>query len=154
MKRINRGRFEQLRDRFEKQEFLAMMIPSILPPPTPWKLFVIAAGVFEMRLSTFLLAVFVGRVIRNLITAHPDHRIRAGDREHSRTIGDPAPGCPAGRAGSTPCPTGLLALADSVETTGQERPTRSRHGVGEASQVTGNPQSTARGKLREQLHGQ
>ncbi len=69
MKRINRGRFEQLRDRFEKQEFLAMMIPSILPPPTPWKLFVIAAGVFEMRLSLFLLAVFIGRVIRNLIIA-------------------------------------------------------------------------------------
>jgi membrane protein YqaA with SNARE-associated domain len=69
MKRINRTRFEQLRDRFEKQEFLALMIPSILPPPTPWKLFVIAAGVFEMKLSTFLMAVFAGRVIRNLITA-------------------------------------------------------------------------------------
>ena len=69
MKRINRARYEQLRDRFEKQEFLAMMIPSILPPPTPWKLFVIAAGVFEMRVSLFLLAVFVGRLIRNLITA-------------------------------------------------------------------------------------
>ncbi len=69
MKRINRVRFEQLRDRFEKQEFLAMTIPSILPPPTPWKLFVIAAGVFEMRVSNFLLAVFIGRVIRNMITA-------------------------------------------------------------------------------------
>jgi membrane protein YqaA with SNARE-associated domain len=69
MKRINRVRFEQLRDRFEKQEFLAMTIPSILPPPTPWKLFVIAAGVFEMKASNFLLAVFIGRVIRNMITA-------------------------------------------------------------------------------------
>jgi membrane protein YqaA with SNARE-associated domain len=69
MKRINRARYEQLRDRFEKQEFLAMMIPSILPPPTPWKLFVIAAGVFEMKVSTFLLAVFVGRVVRDMITA-------------------------------------------------------------------------------------
>ena len=46
-----------------------MMIPSILPPPTPWKLFVIAAGVFEMKVSTFLLSVFVGRVVRNMITA-------------------------------------------------------------------------------------
>ena len=69
MKRINRARYEQLRDRFEKQEFLALMIPSILPPPTPWKLFVIAAGVFEMKVSTFLLSVFVGRVIRDMITA-------------------------------------------------------------------------------------
>ena len=69
MKRIDRGRYEQLRDRFEKQEFLAMMIPSILPPPTPWKLFVIAAGVFEMKMMPFMLSVFVGRVIRYTITA-------------------------------------------------------------------------------------
>ena len=64
MKRIDRARYEQLRDRFEKQEFLAMTIPSILPPPTPWKLFVFAAGVFEMRIPAFMLAVFVGRIIR------------------------------------------------------------------------------------------
>jgi membrane protein YqaA with SNARE-associated domain len=69
MKRIDRARFEQLRARFERQEFLAMMIPSILPPPTPWKLFVFAAGVFEMRVSLFLIAVFVGRVVRDMITA-------------------------------------------------------------------------------------
>jgi membrane protein YqaA with SNARE-associated domain len=69
MKRVNRVRFEQLRDRFEKQEFLAMMIPSILPPPTPWKLFVFAAGVFEMRVAPFMLSVFVGRVFRDMITA-------------------------------------------------------------------------------------
>jgi membrane protein YqaA with SNARE-associated domain len=69
MKRIDRARYEQLRDRFEKQEFLAMMVPSILPPPTPWKLFVIAAGVFEMKVMPFMLSVFAGRVIRYTITA-------------------------------------------------------------------------------------
>jgi membrane protein YqaA with SNARE-associated domain len=69
MKRINRARYEQLRDRFEKQEFLAMLIPSILPPPTPWKLFVFAAGVFEMKTINFLLSVFAGRFIRYSITA-------------------------------------------------------------------------------------
>jgi membrane protein YqaA with SNARE-associated domain len=69
MKRIDRARYEQLRDRFEKQEFLALMIPSMLPPPTPWKLFVFAAGVFEVKISTFLLSVFAGRVVRDLIVA-------------------------------------------------------------------------------------
>ncbi len=69
MKRIDRHRFEELRDRFEKQEFLALMIPSMLPPPTPWKLFVFAAGVFEMKLAAFMLAVFTGRVIRFFILA-------------------------------------------------------------------------------------
>lgn len=69
MKRIDRARYEQLRDRFEKQEFLALMIPSMLPPPTPWKLFVFAAGVFEVKIGTFLLSVFAGRVVRDLIIA-------------------------------------------------------------------------------------
>jgi membrane protein YqaA with SNARE-associated domain len=53
LKRVNRERFEAMRTRFERQEFLAMMIPSMLPPPTPWKAFVFAAGVFEMRVPAF-----------------------------------------------------------------------------------------------------
>jgi membrane protein YqaA with SNARE-associated domain len=64
LKRINRARFEALRNQFEKQEFLAVMVPSLLPPPTTWKLFVFGAGVFEMRTLNFMLAVFVGRTIR------------------------------------------------------------------------------------------
>ncbi len=64
LKRIDRTRYEQLRNRFERQEFLALMVPSMLPPPTPWKLFVFAAGVFEMRTLPFMAAVFLGRLVR------------------------------------------------------------------------------------------
>jgi membrane protein YqaA with SNARE-associated domain len=67
LKRVNRERFDQLRVRFEKQEFLALAIPSALPPPTPWKLVVFAAGVFEMRVLPFMVAVFCGRLVRWLI---------------------------------------------------------------------------------------
>ena len=67
LKRINRQRFDQIRDRFERQEFLAVMIPSMLPPPAPWKVFVFAAGVFEMRVIPFMLSVFAGRMVRWLI---------------------------------------------------------------------------------------
>jgi membrane protein YqaA with SNARE-associated domain len=64
LKRVDRKRFERLRTRFENQEFLAMMIPSMLPPPTPWKACVFAAGVFEMRVVPFMLSVFCGRMVR------------------------------------------------------------------------------------------
>jgi membrane protein YqaA with SNARE-associated domain len=64
LKRIDRVRYEKLRDRFERQEFLALLIPSMLPPPTPWKLFAFSAGVFEMKLLDFMAAVFLGRLIR------------------------------------------------------------------------------------------
>ncbi len=69
LKRINRQRFEAIRDRFERQEFLAVMIPSMLPPPAPWKVFIFASGVFEMRVLDFLLAVFAGRAIRWFVLA-------------------------------------------------------------------------------------
>jgi membrane protein YqaA with SNARE-associated domain len=67
LKRVNRARFDQLRDRFEKQEFLAVMIPSMLPPPTPWKIFVFAAGVFEMKILPYMAAVAAGRFVRWMI---------------------------------------------------------------------------------------
>jgi len=67
LKHVNRKRFERMRTRFEEQEFLAMLIPSMLPPPTPWKAFVFAAGVFEMRVVPFMAAVFCGRMLRWLI---------------------------------------------------------------------------------------
>jgi membrane protein YqaA with SNARE-associated domain len=69
LKRINRQRYEQLRDRFEKQEFLAIMIPSMMPPPMPVKLFEIAAGVFEMKPLWFFGAIFLGKFLRFLLWA-------------------------------------------------------------------------------------
>src|SRR5215813_7096154 len=64
LKRIDEARLRRIRDRFEKQEFVALMVPAMLPPPTPFKLFVFSAGVFEMKFPAFLLAIFVGRMLR------------------------------------------------------------------------------------------
>jgi len=64
LKRINEARLQRIRDRFEKQEFVALMVPAMLPPPTPFKLFVFSAGVFEMRIPAFLLAIVIGRLVR------------------------------------------------------------------------------------------
>lgn len=67
LKRINRERYERIRDRFERQEFLAIMIPAMLPPPTPLKLFEFAAGVFEMKALPFILAIFCGKLTQFLV---------------------------------------------------------------------------------------
>ena len=64
LKRINEARLKRIRDRFEKQEFLALMVPAMLPPPTPFKLLVFSAGVFEMKFPAFLLAIVSGRLLR------------------------------------------------------------------------------------------
>jgi membrane protein YqaA with SNARE-associated domain len=68
-KRIPAERFEKIHGAFEKHPFWALMFPAMLPPPTPFKLFVLAASVSEMQFSHFLLAIFAGRFLRFLLLA-------------------------------------------------------------------------------------
>jgi membrane protein YqaA with SNARE-associated domain len=49
---------------FRRHGMLAVIIPSILPPPMPFKIFVLLSGVAKVRTPTFLLAVALGRGIR------------------------------------------------------------------------------------------
>jgi membrane protein YqaA with SNARE-associated domain len=51
-------------DRFRRYGLLAILIPSILPPPTPFKIFVLAAGVAKVRPFDFILAIAIGRGVR------------------------------------------------------------------------------------------
>ena len=64
VKRIGEARFKKIHASIERHEFLALMVPSMLPPPTPFKLFVLSAGVAEMRFTDFLGAIFLGRFLR------------------------------------------------------------------------------------------
>jgi membrane protein YqaA with SNARE-associated domain len=63
-KRMSPERFDKIHNSFERHEFWALMFPSMLPPPTPFKLFVLAAAAFEMNFWHFLLAIFSGRFVR------------------------------------------------------------------------------------------
>ncbi len=63
-KRISEERFQRIHRSFEKHEFWALMFPGMLPPPMPFKLFVLGAAVFEMRFRDFLAAIFAGRFVR------------------------------------------------------------------------------------------
>lgn len=68
-KRLSPERFEKIHRSFDQHEFWALMFPAMLPPPMPFKLFVLAASVFEMNFWHFLLAIFAGRFIRFMILA-------------------------------------------------------------------------------------
>ena len=46
--------------------FLSLFIPAILPPPMQFKVFVLAEGVFQVPLKTFVLALILGRGVRYL----------------------------------------------------------------------------------------
>jgi membrane protein YqaA with SNARE-associated domain len=68
-KRISEERFQRIHRSFEEHEFWALMFPGMLPPPTPFKIFVLGAAVFEMRFRDFLAAIFAGRFVRFLTLA-------------------------------------------------------------------------------------
>jgi membrane protein YqaA with SNARE-associated domain len=66
-KRISEERFLKIHRSFEQHEFWALMFPGMLPPPTPFKIFVLGAAVFEMKWRDFLIAIFAGRFVRFLV---------------------------------------------------------------------------------------
>jgi membrane protein YqaA with SNARE-associated domain len=68
-KRISEERFQKIHRSFEQHEFWALMFPAMLPPPTPFKLFVLGAAVFEMKFRDFLLAILAGRFVRFMTLA-------------------------------------------------------------------------------------
>ncbi len=63
-KRISEERFLKIHQSFERHEFWALMFPGMLPPPMPFKIFVLGAAVFEMNVWHFLGAIFAGRCVR------------------------------------------------------------------------------------------
>jgi len=68
-KRLSPERFLKIHASFDRHEFWALMFPAMLPPPTPFKIVVLAAAAFEMNFAHFLLAIFAGRFVRFLIEA-------------------------------------------------------------------------------------
>ncbi len=63
-KRMSPEKFERTRLSFEKNRVLALLVPAMLPPPFPFKIFVLSAAIFEMKVSHFLVAIIGGRLVR------------------------------------------------------------------------------------------
>ena len=95
---------------------MAVLIPSLLPPPAPFKIFVLLAGVAGISVPQFALAIAIGRGIRYfaeglLAVWYGDRAMefiaRTGGRSPWRSstlAGDWPGGLPAAqaRAGKTP----------------------------------------------------
>jgi len=63
-KRVSAERFERLHSAFDQHPFWSLMFPAMLPPPTPFKIFALGAAVAEMNITHFVVAIFLGRMIR------------------------------------------------------------------------------------------
>lgn len=63
-KRVSAGHVDRGMRTFQKYGLFAVAVPSILPPPVPFKMFVLAAGVAGVRPAQFLAAIAIGRGVR------------------------------------------------------------------------------------------
>ena len=63
-KRFKGGSVERVAGLMRKYGALALIVPALLPPPAPFKIFVLMAGVANVRLHTFIWAIGVGRGVR------------------------------------------------------------------------------------------
>jgi membrane protein DedA with SNARE-associated domain len=63
-RRFDQSRIDRAENLYKKYGLFSIIIPSIVPPPMPFKLFVLSAGVFRMNLTSFITAVIIGRTLR------------------------------------------------------------------------------------------
>src|ERR1700730_11996548 len=63
-KRFHERHIDRAMALMRKYGGLALLVPALLPPPAPFKIFVLMAGVAEVPLNTFIGAIAVGRGVR------------------------------------------------------------------------------------------
>jgi membrane protein YqaA with SNARE-associated domain len=61
------ARVKELIDRYD---VLSVLVASLMPPPFPFKLFVITAGVFRFSVMRFTVAIIAGRMFRFLLEGY------------------------------------------------------------------------------------
>ena len=66
----------------DRYDVLSVLVASLLPPPFPFKLFVVSAGVFRLNVMRLAIAVAVGRTFRYLLLGY----LAARYGEHAKEI--------------------------------------------------------------------
>ena len=68
--RFSESKQERVKELIDRYDVLSVLVASLLPPPFPFKLFVITAGVFRFSLTRFIVAIVVGRGFRFLLEGY------------------------------------------------------------------------------------
>ena len=68
--RFSESKQKRVKDLIDRYDVLSVLVASVLPPPFPFKLFVISAGVFRLNLLRFTIAIAAGRTFRYLLEGY------------------------------------------------------------------------------------
>lgn len=66
-RQFSREQVDRMQARFGRYGMAAVVVPAMLPPPVPLKLFVLGAGVAGMPAGRFAAAIGIGRGLRYLV---------------------------------------------------------------------------------------
>ena len=66
-KRFAPARVERAMAAFDRHGVLVVLIPAILPPPAPFKIFVLLAGLAGISPAKFVTAIVIGRGMRYIV---------------------------------------------------------------------------------------
>lgn len=70
LNRFSEAKQTRVKNWIERYDMFAVLAATLFPPPFPFKLFVITAGVFRFSLARFMLAIIVGRGFRFLLEGY------------------------------------------------------------------------------------
>jgi LPXTG-motif cell wall-anchored protein len=89
--KFKEGRLASAVSLFQRYGVLAILVPSLLPPPAPFKIFVLLAGVSRVPLWKFSMALVIGRGARflaiGLLAARYGQQTVDFLHEHQKTVG-------------------------------------------------------------------
>jgi membrane protein YqaA with SNARE-associated domain len=78
LRRFSEAKQKRVKELIERYDMAAVLVATLLPPPFPFKLFVVTAGVFRFSLVRFMIAIVVGRAFRFLLEGYL--AVRFGDQ--------------------------------------------------------------------------
>lgn len=70
LSRFSESKQKRVKDLIDRYDVMSVLVASLLPPPFPFKLFVVSSGVFRLNLLRFTLAVAGGRTFRYLLEGY------------------------------------------------------------------------------------
>lgn len=70
LSRFSPRRQARVKHLIERYDMIAVLVATLLPPPFPFKLFVVTAGVFRFSLLRFMIAIIAGRAFRFLLEGY------------------------------------------------------------------------------------
>jgi len=70
LSRFSEAKQKRVKDLIDRYDVMSVLVASLLPPPFPFKLFVVSSGVFRLNLVRFTLAIAAGRTFRYLLEGY------------------------------------------------------------------------------------